>query len=172
MAIKPEVWATDDVSFAKFGHASAGVARRYCGVLGKRANLERGCWPASTAGAANVWGVTARESASHIAQRLARRLSNRFPLTGPGGRDESELPGPGGGAEPREFPVPRSRSGRLYVGTPRTGTSTEDPPSRRICRCPRFRPGGGCQTRHVKQSLKTAAPARLGAGASGALQSA
>jgi SRSO17 transposase len=38
--VRPEVWLVDDVSFPKCGTASAGVARQYCGTLGKRANCQ------------------------------------------------------------------------------------------------------------------------------------
>jgi hypothetical protein len=38
--IRPEVWVVDGVSFPKCGRASAGVARQYCGALGKRANCQ------------------------------------------------------------------------------------------------------------------------------------
>lgn len=38
--IRPQVRVIDDVSFPKCGRASAGVARQYCGALGKRANCQ------------------------------------------------------------------------------------------------------------------------------------
>lgn len=39
-AVRPEVWVIDDVSFPKCGTASVGVARQYCGAVGKRANCQ------------------------------------------------------------------------------------------------------------------------------------
>jgi SRSO17 transposase len=39
-AITPQVWVIDDVSFPKDGNMSAGVARQWCGALGKQSNCQ------------------------------------------------------------------------------------------------------------------------------------
>jgi SRSO17 transposase len=58
--IEPEAWVIDDTGFPKFGDKSVGVARQYCGALGKVGNCQIGV---------SVSAVTAQASCP-IAWRL------------------------------------------------------------------------------------------------------
>src|SRR4051794_36364657 len=51
--IAPEAWVLDDTGFPKFGDKSVGVARQYCGALGKTGNCQIGV---------SISAVTARAS--------------------------------------------------------------------------------------------------------------
>jgi SRSO17 transposase len=42
-AIEPAAWVIDDTGFPKFGTQSVGVARQYCGALGKVATARSAC---------------------------------------------------------------------------------------------------------------------------------
>ncbi len=75
--VRPEVWVIDDVSFPKCGKASVGVARQYCGAVGKRANCQV---------AVSVHAATDTASCP-LEWQLYRRVSGRTSWTDAAGQE-------------------------------------------------------------------------------------
>jgi SRSO17 transposase len=64
-AVRPDAYVVDDVGFPKDGDASPGVARQYCGALGKTGNCQVGVsvhLVTDTASAAVDWRLFLPES--------------------------------------------------------------------------------------------------------------
>lgn len=71
---QPEVWMIDETSFPKAGEASVGVARQYCGALGKIANCQVAVslhWSTAEASCPVAWRLYLPESWLKTAERRA-----------------------------------------------------------------------------------------------------
>lgn len=78
---EPEVWMIDETSFPKAGNASVGVARQYCGALGKIANCQVAVslhWSTSEASCPLAWRLYLPQS---WLETPARRAEGKIPGT-------------------------------------------------------------------------------------------
>ena len=76
---EPEVWMIDETSFPKAGEASVGVARQYCGALGKVANCQVAVslhWSTCEASCPLVWRLYLPQS---WLETPARRAEGKIP---------------------------------------------------------------------------------------------
>jgi SRSO17 transposase len=89
---EPEVWMIDETSFPKAGDASVGVARQYCGALGKVANCQVAVslhWSTCEASCPLAWRLylpqswletPARRAAGKIPGAISYRSKNQLAL--------------------------------------------------------------------------------------------
>jgi SRSO17 transposase len=89
---EPEVWMIDETSFPKAGDASVGVARQYCGALGKVANCQVAVslhWSTCEASCPLAWRLylpqswletPARRAEGKIPERIVYRSKNQLAL--------------------------------------------------------------------------------------------
>jgi SRSO17 transposase len=87
---EPEVWMIDETSFPKAGEASVGVARQYCGALGKIANCQVAVslhWSTCEASCPLAWRLYLPES---WLETPARRAEGKIP-EGIGYRSKNQL---------------------------------------------------------------------------------
>ena len=89
---EPEVWMIDETSFPKAGEASVGVARQYCGALGKIANCQVAVslhWSTCEASCPLAWrlylpqswlATPARRAEGKIPERIGYRSKNQLAL--------------------------------------------------------------------------------------------
>jgi SRSO17 transposase len=76
---EPEVWMIDETSFPKAGDASVGVARQYCGALGKVANCQVAVslhWSTCEASCPLAWRLYLPQS---WLETPARRIEGKIP---------------------------------------------------------------------------------------------
>ena len=75
--IEPEAWVLDDTGFPKFGKHSVGVARQYCGALGKIGNCQIGVSISAVTAQASCplnWRLFSPEEWDDDARRVACRV--------------------------------------------------------------------------------------------------
>src|SRR5450759_4166153 len=87
---EPEVWMIDETSFPKAGAASVGVARQYCGTLGKVANCQVAVslhWSTCEASCPLAWRLYLPES---WLATPAKRAEGKIP-EGLGYRSQNQL---------------------------------------------------------------------------------
>ncbi len=89
---EPEVWMIDETSFPKAGNASVGVARQYCGALGKIANCQVAVslhWSTGEASCPLAWrlylpqswlATPAQRAAGKIPDDIVYRSKNQLAL--------------------------------------------------------------------------------------------
>lgn len=89
---EPEVWMIDETSFPKAGEASVGVARQYCGALGKIANCQVAVslhWSTCAASCPLAWrlylpeswlATPARRAEGKIPEEIGYRSKNQLAL--------------------------------------------------------------------------------------------
>ena len=89
---EPEVWMIDETSFPKAGEASVGVARQYCGALGKIANCQVAVslhWSTAEASCPVAWRLYLPESwlktpeqraAGKIPEEIVYRSKNQLAM--------------------------------------------------------------------------------------------
>jgi SRSO17 transposase len=89
---EPEVWMIDETSFPKAGEASVGVARQYCGALGKIANCQVAVslhWSTAEASCPVAWQLylpetwletPERRAAGKIPEEITYRSKNQLAL--------------------------------------------------------------------------------------------
>lgn len=89
---EPEVWMLDETSFPKAGDASVGVARQYCGALGKIANCQVAVslhWSTCTASCPLAWrlylpaawlATPERRAAGKIPEHIRYQSKNQLAL--------------------------------------------------------------------------------------------
>ena len=95
---EPEVWIVDETAFPKAGEHSVGVARQYCGTLGKVANCQLAVslhWSSAEASCPILWrlylqGVAGRCAAGGRGQGASGNHLSQPDRPGPGG-DRSSL---------------------------------------------------------------------------------
>jgi len=89
---EPDVWMIDETSFPKAGKASVGVARQYCGALGKIANCQVAVslhWSTAEASCPLAWRLylpeswlktSERRAAGKIPEEVVYRSKNQLAL--------------------------------------------------------------------------------------------